>query len=103
MRRGVTSTIRYTLPQNVQVSDVVEARISICQAHQKIIEHSLSEMVIDTDENTLGVNLTQVEALRLSESRPAEVQLKVKIIGGSVLATPISEVQVHDILNEDVL
>ena len=103
MRRGVTSTLIYTLPQDVLVSEVIAARITVRQGQLKAVERSLSEMEIDASENTLGFQLTQEEALRLSSYRTAEVQLKIRLIGGNVLATSICQVPVCDILNEEVI
>lgn len=103
MRRGITSTVIFTLPETVSVSDLADARISIGQRNKVLIDHPLADMDVDAAENTLKLQLTQEETLRLDTETPAEVQLKVKFIGGTVLATPVYRTSVRSILNEEVI
>jgi hypothetical protein len=103
MRRGITSTIIFRLSSEVSVTDIADARITICQGSHTVADHALADLTVNAGENSLQLTLSQEEALRLLENRPAEVQLKVKFIGGSVLATPIYRTSVRSILNEEVL
>jgi hypothetical protein len=103
MRRGITSTIIFTLPENVSVSDFADARITIGQRDKALVDHPLADMEVNSTQNTLKLQLTQEETLRLDTEIPAEVQLKVKFIGGTVLATPIYRTSVRSILNEEVI
>lgn len=103
MRRGTTSTIIYTLPDEVPVAEVAEARISLHQARKAVVDRPLSGMAIDAEANTLGITLTQEEALQLKSGVHADIQLKVKLIDGNVLATSVERLPVYVILNEEVL
>lgn len=103
MRRGITSTIIFTLPPEAAVADLVDARISIGQNEKELFSHPLSDMIADSNGNTLSLDLTQEETLLLNPKYSAELQLKVKFIGGAVLATPIYRTSVRKILNEEVI
>lgn len=103
MRKGITSTIIFTLPSEISVSELVEARITVQQRNTVCANHSLSELEMDVENNALKLQLSQEEALRLTADRKAEVQLKIKVRGGAVLATDIHRVDVRDILNEEVI
>jgi hypothetical protein len=103
MRRGITSTIRFTLPSEISVSNLIDARITIKQIDCVCADHALKDMKLDTEENALKLQLLQEETLRLDARREAEIQLKVKLRGGTVLATPIYYAKVNEILNEEVI
>ncbi len=103
MRRGITSTIIFTLPDNVSVLDFADARITVSQRDTALADHPLADMEVNSTENTLKLQLSQEETLRLDTEIPAEVQLKVKFFGGTVLATPIYRTSVRNILNEEVI
>lgn len=103
MRRGTTPTIIYTFPSDLSVGEVVSARLSLCQGRRMIADRGLDSMEIGAYGNTLSIKLSQEESLSLSANRTVDVQLKVKLIGGDVLATPVREVRVQEILSEEVI
>ena len=103
MRRGITSTVIFTLPNDVSVADLADARVTVRQRDQIPINRTLSEMEVSLSDNALKLHLQQEETLRLTDDYPAELQLKVKFIGGTVLATPIYRTSVRAILNEEVI
>ena len=103
MRKGITSTILFNLPDEISVSDLADARITVRQRDENRINRPLDTLTVNTRENSLQMLLTQEEALRLTDECPAEIQLKVKLIGGTVLATPIYRTSVRSILNEEVI
>ena len=103
MRRGITSTIIFKLPETVSVTDLADARITVGQRNKALVNHPLADMEMDATQNSLKLRLTQEDTLCLDTDIPAEVQLKVKFIGGTVLATPIYRTSVRDILNEEVI
>ena len=103
MRKGITSTIIFHLSSDISVEDIADARITVCQGSHTVANHNLAKLTVNSVDNTMQMTLTQEEALTLLENRPAEVQLKVKFIGGTVLATPIYRTSVRAILNEEVI
>ena len=103
MRRGITSTIRFTLPSEILITDLIDARITIKQRNQVCADHALIDLEADLEENALQLQLSQEETLHLTSQCNAEIQLKVKLRGGAVLATPIYYAKVSEILNEEVI
>ena len=103
MRKGSTSTIIFHLPSDLDMTDIADGRITICQKNEIVINHSFQYLTVNLHNHTLSYTLSQQEALLLQDKYPAEIQLKVKFIGGTVLATPIYRTTVRSILNEEVL
>ena len=103
MRRGTTPTLILEMPAEIPVKDLDEAVLSVEQRNKKVIEKRLSEMTIDEAANTMEIMLMQEETLLLQDFRIADVQLKVKLADGSVIASDVIRVPVSEILNEEVI
>lgn len=104
MIRGTTPTISMKLPSNVPVSAITSAMVSIKQVGRKEkIDKNLSEMTFDAGENTLMVKLSQAETLSLFAQKTTDLQLKVKMSDGTVLATYPMPIAVVDVINEEVI
>ena len=103
MRRGTTPTLILEMPAEIPVKDLDEAVLSVEQRNKEVIEKRLSEMTIDEATNTMEIMLMQEETLLLQDSRIADVQLKVKLADGSVIASDVIRVPVSEILNEEVI
>lgn len=100
MRQGTTPTIKMILPDEISVTAVKEAILTIAQHRKEKIKISLSNMKVGADDNSLTVTLLQDETLALDKLCAAEIQLKIKI-GTTVTASNIMYVPVREILNKE--
>ena len=101
--RGTTPTIRIriTKPTNFDMTRVAKCTLKIEQVgtgRELLFENP----VIDTEEKTASVHLTQEESLSL-KAGSVEVQLKVELIDGNVLTHNILKGSIDRILDETIL
>lgn len=100
MRQGTTPTIKMILPDEIDVTAVKEAVLTIAQHGKEKIKISLAGMKVGADDNSLTVTLLQGETLALDKLCAAEIQLKIKI-DTTVTASNIMYVPVSEILNKE--
>ena len=103
MRRGSTPTITMTLPEEIPVSGVTAAILTIAQKGKEIIRKELADFTVDATTNTLELPLSQEDTLALDKDIIAEIQLKVKDEAEHVFPSDIIRVPVDRILNEEVI
>lgn len=102
MIRGTTPTITMKLPSKVSVNDIQSAVVSIQQVGRKEkIDKNLSEMTTDPTNNSLMVMLSQKETLSLFAQKTTNLQLKVKTLDNTVLATYPMPIAVVDAIHEE--
>jgi len=99
MIRGTTPTLTFELP--MEVSDISEAWITMAQNGSTVLNKLLSDCTA-TGKN-LSLNLSQQETLQLNDSLPTEIQLRVKLTGGNVLASKIIKTDTGRILKDGVM
>lgn len=99
MIRGTTPTHIFNLP--IDTSIIKEVRITYVQYSKIIVEKTERDVAIS--DQTIRFKLAQEETLRFAKSTPVRVQLKVLTTDNTVLASPIRDIPVDDILNEEVL
>lgn len=99
MIRGTTPTHIFQIPFNADT--LKEVRISYAQCDEVIVEKRTEDCTFDAD--TITVKLTQDETLKFSHGKTADIQLRVKLLDGNVLATRTMRVDVGEILNDEVL
>lgn len=101
--RGTTPTIRIriTKPTNFDMTRISKCHLTIEQVgtgKELVFENP----VIDTEEKTVSVHLTQEQAL-LFKSGSVEVQLKIKLSDGNVCVCNILKGGIDRILEETIL
>lgn len=99
MIRGTTPTHTFTF--SVDLSDVKDFVITYVQNGKIILEKKKSDCTIS--ENKIVVTLTQEETLKFDHKTMVELQAKVLMTGGTVVASNIFTTNVSRILNEEVL
>lgn len=99
MIRGTTPTHIFNLP--VDTSTLKEVRITYEQFQRAVIEKT--ETDVQMEGKTITLTLTQEETLKFKHTSKVRVQLKVLTTTGAALASPIKELSVDEILNEEVL
>lgn len=111
MIRGTTPTITMKLPSKVSVGDIQTAVVSIQQAGgrkepiNKRYDKGLAnnDTGIDPANNSLMVFLSQEDTLSLVAQKTTNIQLKVKTLDETVLATYPMPLAVVDAIHEEVI
>lgn len=95
MIRGTTPTLEFTLPFSKE--DVEALYITFCQCGRIVLEKTLSECAMEGE--VLKVQLTQADTLAFS-CRAVNIQIRVKMNDGAVLASEIITTNVDRILKD---
>lgn len=103
MIRGTTPTFTFKIQSSVPVTTLSEAFITFKQLKKVVLEKGLSDCTVDTENNTITLELSQAETLLFEESIMAEVQLRVRLQDNSALASDVKRIDVHRILKEGVI
>lgn len=99
MRRATTPTHIFTFPETVEVGSVSEILISYTQCGKTILEKTLENLTIDTDNNRFEVKLTEAETDKFAPGK-ALIQLRAKI-GDTTLASQMIVFPVKPVLNSE--
>lgn len=99
MIRGTTPTHTFHLP--IDTSTIKEIRITYRQNSRIILEKT--EADVEMDGSAVQFTLTQEETLKFSHKSRVQLQVKVLTNGNVVLASPIKDLNVSEILNDEVL
>lgn len=98
MYRGTTPQIKYVIPFN---TDIIEsAYVTVSQNNVIIMERSLNECYYGS--TWIIAEFSQEETLKLAKGK-CLVQLRVKTVDGTAYATPVTKVEVADILKDGVI
>lgn len=99
MIRGTTPIHIFHLP--IETSTLKEVRITYQQLGRDLIEKT--ETDVEMEGTTISLTLTQEETLKFVNGQKVRLQVKVLTTGNVVLASPVKELSVSEILNEEVL
>lgn len=99
MIRGTTPTHIFKIP--FETANLKEVRIFYAQNKKVVLEKNTADCVME--DNKITVKLTQEETLAFSHMEVFEIQMVVKTLDGTVMATRPWKVHVCDILNDEVL
>lgn len=99
MIRGTTPTHVFNIP--IDTGTLKEVRITYKQLGRIVLEKTEADVTME--ESTIQFTMTQLESLKFKPNNTVQVQIKVLTNTGTVLASPIREVSVDAILNEEVL
>lgn len=95
MIRGTTPEHYFSV--NVDLSSATELYITYSQNGKPIIEKKIDDATITED--TITVNLTQEDTLKLKE-RDCQIQIRVKLLDGTAIASNIITTNVLNILKD---
>ena len=101
MYRGTTPTLYLELDTELDLSNVTEMWVTFKSSTVEITK-TLSEVVFDTETNTITVVLTQEETLQLYKG-DCDVQVRLKTGDDLAYATDIANVEIGRILKEGVI
>ena len=97
--KGCTCENTFTIPF---MEDEIEAiRITYCQKDKVLFEKELSDCTFS--EGAVSVTLNQEDTLKFDSFQIIEIQLKVKVRGGSVVKSNIIETVTDKVLSCEVI
>lgn len=117
MRRGTTPTHVFTV-DDASLENIAELYITYAQGKQIVLEKTLDDVVIDTENNTISVTLTQEDTLKFKTSQwsylypndnkkdmMVEIQIRMKYddLNHSAFASNIVLIDVEKLLKNGVI
>ena len=99
MIRGTTPTHTFQIPFNTSL--LKEIRITYAQSNSLVLEKTTHDCRLDG--MNITVKLSQEETMSFSEDRCADLQLRVMLNDGNVLATPVMRIDVGTLLKEELI
>ena len=88
MRRATTPTHTFTFPQEVEVSTVEKTLITYSQCGKIVLEKTLEDLEVDTENNMMTLQLTEAETNLFAPGK-ALIQVKAKVNGTSLASQMI--------------
>lgn len=102
MRRGTTPIIVLELPDDIIVSDIAAAYMTMQVSGETVIEKELTDMSVNTAQNTLSYKFTQAETLSLVAGTLVKYQWRFRV-GTDAYATQVYQVPAEVILKDGVI
>lgn len=99
MRRATTPTHIFTFPDTVEVATVTEVLISYSQNGKTLLEKTLDDLVIDSDNNAFNLTLTQSETDLFAPGK-ALIQVRAKT-NEKTLASQMIWLTVKPVINSE--
>lgn len=99
--RGTTSIVGYRF-HKVHVEDMVEAWLTLKQGGL-VMNKTLSEAEIDTENNMLKWGLTQEETLEFDANLWIEKQVRYKLASGTAGISKVTRTQSYRLLRDGVI
>lgn len=99
MIRGTTPTHTFELP--FAVDDIDQVRIVYAQEGSEILVKTNSDCTLE--DSTIRVKLTQDDTLGFKAPGPVEIQIRVLMTNGDVLASSVMRVPVGVCLDNEVM
>ena len=99
MRRGTTPT--HIFKTKVDLTEATEMFITYEQDGETVVEKSIEDITIEPEQ--LTVTLSQTDTLAFSTLGEVEIQCRVKMPAGEVLASQIIKQPVGRILKEGII
>lgn len=102
MIKGTTPTLHFNLPIETRLINTAEIVLQyVDNAKTVTIERQMEDCVVG--EKSIAAVLTQEETLALPAPAIARVQIRIKTTDDLVLASPVHEVTVKELLKESVI
>lgn len=99
MIRGTTPTHIYELP--FDTAQLVEVMVIYAHDDVEVFHKNLSDCKAEGEK--LTVKLTQEETLSLSHLKNVQIQIRAKLVDGSVLASNVYTTSIGKCLNDEVM
>jgi len=99
MTRGTTPTLTFSFGDDVDMSLIDYAELTI---RQQLKNKLIKRLAKDVENNAFYVYLSEKETLSL-ESGDCQIQVKIKLTDGGIVASSIETLTVNEILNGGVM
>jgi len=99
MTRGTTPTLTFSFGDDVDMSLIDYAELTI---RQQLKNKLIKRLAKDIENNAFYVYLSEKETLSL-ESGDCQLQVKIKLTDGGIVASSIETLTVNEILNGGVM
>lgn len=99
MTRGTTPTLTFSFGDDVDMSLIDYAELTI---RQRTKNKLIKRLAKDVENNAFYVYLNEKETLSL-ESGDCQIQVKIKLTDGGIVASSIETLTVNEILNGGVM
>lgn len=99
MRRATTPTHTFTFPQGIKVGSVTEALVTYSQCGRIVLEKTLSDAEIDSENNRIAIKLSEEETNLFAPGK-ALVQVRAKV-NEAMLASQLLWFPVKPVLNSE--
>lgn len=98
MRQGTTPTIQITV-NNIDLADMERIYV-VFEQNGNLLKKSMTDLKVEN--NVISVLLTQEETLSFKNGN-CNIQLRMITYDGIAMASPIKTVNVHSVLNKEVI
>ena len=99
--RGTTPTLIFSF--DIDLSDVDKINVAFKQKEKMVLEKTEKDCVIDKENQTISITLSQEDTLSFSEENKTSIQIRLLFVDGSADATDIMEEKIGKILKEGIL
>ena len=100
MYRGTTPTLNFKFKHNLTELNITALYLTFSQNDTVILEKTLEE--IEIVDNTIKVNLSQEETLKIEDKKVLHIQARIKV-DEKAYATNIIKTSLNAILKEGVI
>lgn len=100
--RGTTPTIIIDVKSDIDLSQVVAIWVYISQQNKVKVDKELSDVIIDVQEKTITLTLSQEDTLNLREG-DALFQIRLLLANNTALATIASRVIIKEVYKQGVI
>ena len=98
MYQATTPTLRFAIPYST--SEIEDLKITLAQG-VPVFNFGLAD--VDLNEYCVSVGLTQEQTSRFKTKIPVDIQMRIKLQGGVVVASQVISIDIHKSLNLEVL
>lgn len=97
--RGTTASNVFTVP--IDLTDAVVMYITYQQLGRTVLEKTLDDCTVTA--TSITVNLSQQDTLKFSENRDVKIQIRARLIDGSVHKSQVIKTTSDELLKEGVI
>ncbi len=101
--QGTTPSLALSISaEDFSVSDVTKLEL-VLQNGSSIWKKGLSDVTVDTEENSFTYTFTESETLQLKPQHSLTYQLRFVFADGSIVGTQKASIRVEDLISEEMM
>ena len=101
--QGTTPTLTISVDKtDLLLSEIIGLELVFQQIGDPI-KKRMSDVIIETEENTVSYHFTEEETLALTPTRTLNWQIRFKLPDQNIVGTPIAQINVTDLISNEVL